>query len=130
MTAPARPSVSGWMASLVLGTYFGAWGFATVRAVLSGSVVKWLLLLAVCSALAVLQVMVLGAVDLILLWLKIRQLPNGRSAWTGSILSAFVIGVVGMGFVRFGTPLGMIASVIVPMMVISTAMRLFTGDRC
>jgi hypothetical protein len=118
------------MASLVLGTFFGAWGFATMRAVLAGSVLKWLVLLAVCSAFAILQVFVLGTVDLILLWLKIRQLPNGRSAWTGSILSAFFIGIVGIGFVRFGTPLGMIASIIVPMFAVSTVMRLFTGDRC
>jgi hypothetical protein len=118
------------MASLVLGTYFGAWGFATVRAVLSGSVLKWLFLMALCSAVATLQVFVLGTVDLVLLWLKVRQLPNGRSAWTGSILSSFAIGVIGVGFMRFGSPLGLLASIIVPMIVISAAMRMFTGERC
>jgi hypothetical protein len=126
----ARPSIGEWMASVVLGTFFGAWGFASLYAVLRGSLIKWVLLLAICSALAAVQVVVLGTVDLLLLWLKVRQLPNGRRAWTGSILSSVIIGVVGVGFARFGSPIGVLASVLVPMFAISAGMRLFTGERC
>jgi len=130
MEQTMRPSIPGWMASVVFGTYFGAWSFATVRGVLSGSIAKWLLLLAVCSALAALQVAVLGFVDLMLLWLKVRRLPNGRSAWTGSVLAAFIVGMVGSMFVRFGSPVGVIASVFVPMIAVSAATRLAVGERC
>ena len=123
-------SISSWMAAVVLGTYAGAWGFATASALLRGGMVKWVVLMAVCSGLAALQTILLGAIDLVLLWLKVRMLPQGRTAWLGAIGSSAVTLAVGMGwpFSRWMSPVGFLFSVL-PLLAIPLATRLLSGVR-
>lgn len=131
MAISRNQSIASWMASLVLGTFVGAWGFATAHALLRGGVVRWVVLMAVCSALAVLQIVVLGAVDLFLLWIRSRMLPHGRKAWLGSIASAALVGVAGMHwpFARWSSPFVFAASIVLPMLCVSMFVRLVSGER-
>lgn len=126
-----RPSIPGWMASVVVGTYLGAWGFATTSALFRGGAVRWVVLMAVCSALAAVQVMVLSAVDVLLLWAKLRMLPSGRRAWNGSVLASVLVWSVGMlwPFSRWTSPLTFLGSIFVPMIAVSLTVRWWLGER-
>lgn len=131
----ASRSIASWMASLVIGTYAGAWGFATMTALLASPgarLVKWVVLMAFCSALAAAQVVVLGIIDTFLLWLRVRMLPNGRKAWTGSILSMVLVLGLGMGwpFTRYLGPSGLIFSILAPLVAVPLVVRLILGERC
>ncbi len=125
------PSISGWMASVVVGTYLGAWGFATASALVHGSAIRWVVLMAVCSALAAVQVVVLSAVDVLLLWAKLRMLPSGRRAWNGSVLASALVWCVGLAwpFSRWTSPLTFVGSILLPMVVVSVGVRWFLGER-
>lgn len=127
-----RPSVASWMASVVVGSYAGAWGFATLSALMRGGLVKWVVLMAFCSALAAAQVVILGAIDTMLLWLRIRMLPNGQKAWLGSTLSMVLVLGLGMGwpFARYLGPSGLILSVLAPLVLVPLVVRLILGERC
>jgi hypothetical protein len=127
-----RPSIASWMASVVVGTYAGAWGFATLSAFMRGGLVKWVVLMAFCSALAAAEVVVLGAIDTILLWLRVRMLPTGRKAWLGSVLSMVLVLGLGMGwpFAKYLGPSGLILSVLAPLIAVPLVVRLILGERC
>lgn len=127
-----RPSVASWMASVVIGTYAGAWGFATLSAMMRGGLVKWVVLMAFCSALAAAQVVVLGLIDAMLLWLRIRMLPNGQKAWLGSVLSMVLVLGLGMGwpFAKYLGPSGLIFSLLAPIVLVPLVVRLILGERC
>ena len=127
-----RPSLASWMASVVVGTYAGAWGFATLSALMRGGLVKWVVLMAFCSALAAAQVVVLGIIDTFLLWLRVRMLPNGRKAWLGSVLSMFLVLGLGMGwpFAKYLGVTGLVMSVLAPIILVPLVVRLILGERC
>jgi hypothetical protein len=127
-----RPSIASWMASVVVGTYAGAWGFATFSAMMRGGLVKWVVLMAFCSALAAAQVVILGAIDTMLLWLRIRMLPSGRNAWLGSVLSMVLVLGMGMGwpFSRYFGVSGLVMSILAPLILVPLVVRLILGDRC
>ncbi len=124
-------SIASWLASLVFGTYAGAWGYATVSAFLGGGLARWLWLMVVCTLLAMMQVMVLGTIDVLLLWMKKRRLPNGKAAWKGSILSMVFALAIGFAwpFSRFG-PISLVVSVFAPMLIACATTRLWLGERC
>lgn len=125
-------SIAKWMASVVVGTYLGAWVFASVSALLKGGLVRWVVLMAFCSGFAAVEVLVLGAVDVILLWLHLRKLPNGRNAWLGSVLSMIVVLGVGMGWplTSYITTMGLIFGVLLPVIAVPVVVRLVLGERC
>jgi len=125
-------SIGSWMASLVIGTYLGAWGFATLSALLKGGLVRWVVLMAFASGVAALQVVVLGAIDMILLWLHLRKLPNGRNAWVGSILSTTIILGMSMGWplLSYITASGLIFGIVLPSLLVPVVVRLVLGERC
>jgi hypothetical protein len=127
-----RPSIASWMASVVIGTYAGAWGFATLSAMMRGGLVKWVVLMALYSAVAAAQVVVLGVIDAFLLWLRVRMLPNGQKAWLGSVLSmVLVLGLaIGWPFAKFFGPSGMIFSLLAPLVAVPLVVRLILGERC
>lgn len=127
-----RPSVASWMASVVVGTYAGAWGFASLSAALRGGLVKWVVLMAFCSALAAAEVVILGAIDTILLWLRVRMLPSGQRAWLGSALSMVLVLGLGMGwpFARYFGPSGLVLSIVAPLIAVPLVVRLILGERC
>lgn len=100
----SRSPLSSWTSSVVLGTFAGAWVYATARtlyapgdlflkyqvASLAHPVLgQWLLLMAYCSALAALLIVVRATVDVTLLRLGVPLL-HGPLAWM-----AAVIGTVG-----------------------------------
>lgn len=125
-------SIASWMASVVVGTYAGAWGYATLSALLRGGMVRWALLMALSSALAAFQVVLLGAIDIVLLWLRMRMLPQGRRAWLGAIGSS-ALGLsfaIGWPASRWLSPAGLVFSAILPMIALPLAIRLFWGERC
>lgn len=124
-------SIASWMASVVVGTYAGAWGYATLSALLRGGMVRWALLMAVASAVAAFQVMILGAIDIVLLWAKARMLPQGRRAWLGSIGSS-AVGLsftLGWPLTRWLSPAGLFFSLL-PMIAVPLAVRMIWGERC
>jgi len=124
-------SIASWMASVVVGTYAGAWGYATLSAVLRGGLTRWALLMAVSTAIAAFQVFLLGAIDLVLLWLKVRMLPQGRRAWLGAIgSSALSVSLtIGWPSLRWLSPAGLFFAVL-PMIAVPLAVRLIWGERC
>ncbi|MBI2389317.1 MAG: hypothetical protein HYV09_06940 [Deltaproteobacteria bacterium] len=129
-------SIASWMASVVVGTYVGAWGFATLSALLRGGLLKWAFLMAVCSVLAAVQVVLLGAIDVVLLWLRLRMLPQGRNAWLGSIGSMAAVLAIGLRSPFAGwhttlvTPSWLVFSLVLPMLFVPLGVRLFFGERC
>jgi hypothetical protein len=125
-------SIAKWMASVVIGTYLGAWGFATMSALLKGGLVRWVVLMAFCSGFAAVEVLVLGAIDVALLWLHLRKLPNGRNAWFGSVLSMVIVLGVGMGWplTSYITTMGLIFGVLLPVIAVPVVVRLVLGERC
>jgi hypothetical protein len=127
-----KQSIASWMASVVIGTYLGAWGFATMSALLKGGVVRWVVLMAFASGLAAVQVVLLGMIDTILLWLHLRKLPNGRNAWIGSMLSmAIVLGTsMGWPLTSYITATGLIFGVVMPLILVPVVIRLVLGERC
>ena len=126
-----RPSILGWAASVVVGTHLGAWGWATVSALLHGSAIRWVVLMAVCTALSAVQIVVLSAVDVILLWAKVRALPSGRRAWSGSVLASVLVWCIGTAwpFTRWASPLAFLCSIVAPMVIASLGVRLWLGER-
>lgn len=127
-----RPSIAAWMASVVIGTYAGAWGFATTSALMRGGLVRWVVLMAFSSAFAAALVVALGAIDTILLWLRVRMLPNGRKAWVGSMLSSVIVLGLGMGwpFAKYFGTAGFVLSIAAPLIAVPLAVRLILGERC
>lgn len=125
-------SIAQWMASVVIGTYLGAWGFATTSALLKGGLVRWVVLMAFASGLAAVQVVLLGAIDTLLLWLRLRKLPNGRNAWAGAILSMVIVLGTSMGWplTSYITATGLIFGVVMPLVVVPVVVRLVLGERC
>lgn len=123
-------SIAAWMASVAFGTYAGAWGYATFNALLRGGMVRWALMMAVASAVAAFQVVVLGAIDVVLLWLRARMLPQGRAAWLGAIGSSAVSLSLAIHWpLSRITPMGVLFSLL-PLIGVPLAVRLVWGERC
>lgn len=125
-------SIAKWMASVVIGTYAGAWGFATMSALLKGGLVKWVVLMAFASGLAAVEVLLLGIIDTMLLWLHVRKLPNGRNAWVGAILSMVLVlgNATRWPFTSYVTASGLIFGIVMPLIAVPLIVRLFLGERC
>ncbi len=125
-------SITKWMASVVIGTYLGAWGFATMSALLRGGLVRWVVLMAFASGLAAVEVVLLGFLDTMLLWLHLRKLPNGRNAWVGSMLSMVIVLGTSMGWplTSYITATGLIFGVVMPLIFVPVVIRLVLGEKC
>lgn len=125
-------SIAKWMASVVIGTYLGAWGFATMSALLKGGLVRWVVLMAFASGLAAVEVVLLGFLDTMLLWLHLRKLPNGRNAWVGSMLSMVIVLGTSMGWplTSYITATGLIFGVVMPLIFVPVVIRLVLGEKC
>jgi len=78
------------------------------------------------------QVVVLGLIDTILLWLHLRKLPNGRNAWVGSILSMTIVLGMSMGWplMSYITASGLIFGIVLPTILVPIIVRLVLGERC
>jgi hypothetical protein len=90
-TAPGgRPTIAGWLVPLTVGTPIGAWAAAAFHALTDPrlrwlpyvSTIKWVVYLVGFTFLAIVQVALTAAFDVVLLRLKLRQLPTGLRAWS------------------------------------------------
>jgi len=90
--ASADQTIHAWATALVGGTFIGAFCYATGRVLLGGpaappSVAEWLTLVAVCSVLAMFQIVIAGVLDVALLRERVTSLPRGPFAWIAVIVT-------------------------------------------
>jgi hypothetical protein len=126
-----------WCVPILAGPFIGASAFATLKAILyifHGGIGLWIVYILLAIPLAIAQVIVFAAVDIALLRAKLRALPTGRPAWWMAIAAPMLVGLAtglfpkpqpepGPAFI--GVIIMLIA--IVPMIVITIAMRLIFG---
>lgn len=122
MSTARKTTIGAWFRPLLVGTFLGAWGFATVSGFLKGGVPTWMLYLFLANAFAAGQVMVLGLVDIVLLKAKVRALPTGREAWLMAMAIPAIVGAWRMFASSSWWVLG-------PMFVVSVGVRLVFGRK-
>lgn len=94
--------IGGWLRSLVIGTFLGAWTFATALSFLDKRLawvpyvgwVKWFVYMTLLTALAFAQVLVVAAVDVVFLKLKTRTLPTGWRAFGAAFSAPIAVGAI------------------------------------
>jgi hypothetical protein len=133
-----RPTVGGWLRPLILGTFITTYVSVAIHAFVfnMGFIGPWIALaigLLVGTAWATVYALLLGLIDLCLLWLKLRRLPVGWSGWLNAAASAFAVHVVYAivkphSFYKLGV-WGIVAAIAVPMLVAAIGARVAGGKK-
>lgn len=134
-----RPTVGGWLRPTLIAPWISVYAAVTAAAALGidrglfGKVVGWALGMMIGSAWTFVFCVMLILVDVALLGVKIRTLPNGKRAWLTSLLSPFaVFGLYTVAppyqFIKYG-PWAVVAAVLVPMFAVALVARLFAGQK-
>ncbi|GAC1351886.1 MAG: hypothetical protein NVS3B20_02620 [Polyangiales bacterium] len=128
-------TIARWLRPLVFGTLLGAWACATESAYLVrfgnflpwAGTIKWFLFMAIATLFAAMQAIAFGAVDVVLLSLKLRVLPTGKAAWFAALIAPHVIGII----VRVRPPwhAGTLGIYLAAMLIVALALRLAVGRR-
>ncbi len=134
-----RPTVSGWLTPTLIAPWISVYGAVTALAALGidrglfGKVLGWTLGMVVGSVWAFAFCLVLVVVDLALLGVRARTLPTGRRGWASAFLSPLaVLGTyIAVPPYRFypSGPWAIAAAVVVPMVAIAIAARVFAGQK-
>ena len=134
-------TIGQWFRPLWFGTFVGAWSFATFSALTDGraewlpyaGVLKWLLFMTLFSLVGTVQAVIMGVVDTLLLWMKLRELPSGPRAWGSAIAAPVAVGFALKMWpsvhLHFGSIGLYLLSTLVPMLIVAFAFRLFFGKR-
>lgn len=134
-----RPTIAGWLTPTLIAPWLSVYSAITAYAVLGvdwglfGKVAGWAVGMLVGSVWAFAFCIVLMLVDVALLAVRVRMLPTGRAGWASAFLSPLaVFGIYGAApphtFWRHGG-WGVGAAVLLPMLVVAIASRIFTGRR-
>ena len=132
-----RPTVAGWLTPTLVAPWITVYGVVTAVAALGidrglfGKVLGWTVGMVVGSLWAFVFCALLLVVDLALLGVKARTLPAGKRGWAASLLSPLAVfgayvAVPPYKFYAAG-PWAIGAAVLVPMVVVAIATRVFSG---
>lgn len=132
-----RPTVAGWLTSTLIAPWITVYGVVTAVAALGidrglfGKVLGWTVGMVVGSVWAFVFCALLLVVDLALLGVKARTLPAGKRGWAASLLSPLAVfgAYVAVPPYKFypAGPWAIAAAVLVPMVVVAIATRVFSG---
>lgn len=134
-----RPTIGGWLTPTLVAPWISVYTSVTALAVLGvdwgifRKVAGWAVGMLVGSVWAFAFCLVLVLVDVALLAARARTLPVGRVGWSGSLFAPlFVFGAYAVvpphSFWRHGVA-GIAAALVIPMVVVALAVRLFAGQR-
>jgi hypothetical protein len=134
-----RPTVAGWLTPTLIAPWISVYGAVTAIVALHldyglvGKVFGWTLGMLVGSAWAFVFCTLLVVVDLALLGVKVRTLPAGKRGWALSFLSPLAVlgtyvAVPPYKFYAAG-PWAIAGAVLVPMVVVAIASRVFAGRK-
>jgi hypothetical protein len=134
-----RPTVTGWLTPTLVAPWISVYTAVTAIAVLGidrglfGKVLGWTVGMVVGSVWAFVFCTLLVLTDLALLGVKVRTLPAGRRGWAASFLSplACIAAYVAVPPYKFypAGPWAIAAAVLIPMVVVAIATRLFGGTK-
>jgi len=140
--ASTKGRLGRWFRPVLFGTLLGAWAFAIASALLYSTdwvpswipgvgLIKWTLFLVVCTVVGFVHALVLGLVDVLLLSLKVRELPTGGRAWGTAFAGPIAVGLVLKLWpsIRLESISMWMLSMLIPMIGISLALRLGFGKR-
>jgi hypothetical protein len=134
-----RPTIAGWLTPTLVAPWISVYGAVTAFAVLGvdwglfGKIAGWAVGMLVGSVWAFLFCLMLVVVDVLLLAVRVRTLPAGKRGWLASFVSPLMVfGIYGVApphtFWHYGV-WGVIAAVLIPMMAVATAVRVFAGQK-
>lgn len=134
-----RPTIAGWLGPTMIGPWISVYSAVSAYAAFGpegrflGRWAMWAMGMLAGSLVAAMYVLVLILVDVLLLALRQRMLPNGLRAWGMALGSPLLLGVSYMvfaphGFYKYG-PWAIAAALFVPMVVSAFGVRLFAGTK-
>jgi hypothetical protein len=131
-------SISSWVFPSFFGTLASSWAYVTLATVFGfgwpfpGSrILSWLVLMAIATPVAAALVGATLTFDIILLAVKARELPQGRSAWRMAAISPLL---VGLSYVFFRPSLlggiaGLFLTLVAPVLLSALTVRVAMGQR-
>ena len=134
-----RPTVAGWLTPTLIAPFLSVYGAVTAIATLGidrgvfGKVLGWALGRTVGTVWAFVFCLFLIVSDLLLLGVKVRTLPAGKRGWLASFLSPLAV----FGIYVFAPPYKFYAAgpwavgaaILVPMLAVAIATRVFSGQK-
>lgn len=134
-----RPTIAGWLAPTLIAPWVAVYGAVTAFAALGvdwglfGKVAGWAVGMLVGSVWAFAYCLMLMVVDVLLLAVRIRQLPTGKRGWLSALASPLaVFGVYAAAPPHSFWPYGgwgVAAAVVAPMLLVAVVSRVFSGTK-
>jgi hypothetical protein len=132
-----RPSIAGWLVPSSIGPFAVAYGAAILTALLGvDGYLRWLVLavgLAVATVWGIVYVVIASLIDVALLSVKLRTLPNGVNAWLQSVAPP-AVSIASYALIKphkwwAAGPWAVIIAVLAPPLIAIIASRIFLGRK-
>lgn len=134
-----RPTIAGWLTPTLIAPWISVYGAVTAFAALGvdwglwGKVAGWAVGMLVGSVWAFVFCLMLMTIDVLLLGIRVRQLPAGKRGWLASFFAPLaVFGIYGVApphtFWAYGW-WGVGAAVLGPMLLVALVVRVFSGRK-